>query len=458
MPSILIVDDDAKQRGVIRHLIEKMHPDARLEEYDSVLSDTPDHISDIQDYVLVIMDTTVAGEDSLGWMKTVMGHHTDAPSFIILSSITDTESATTTQLLISAIKQGATNFYFKKNLDMRHLVQDISDVIEKVKQGETELSSLAKIEAPTSPVSQDEIEDAATESGLAMEMTQGNKKWPFTMDAVLAGKAHLGDYRIVSYLGEDDVASTFEARMTAIKQPVVVKLINRLRLSSKTIPESFVKKFTEITHHRYPNIIHMYGYEVIQDRMVVAMEFLHGGTLEQRLKRGPLNEKTAILYFRQLLEGIAVLHELGLELHQLTPGQLMFRDQWTLVITHLGIINDLHALSEITGEWALPYANTTPVYTTPESVQKQPIDQRSDIYLAGLIGYEMLVGEPVFSGGSDQDILYAHAAEPMPSLPDRRDPMNRVLAGMLSKMPEKRTQSARSVLKQLDKIYPIEQG
>ena len=198
MPSILIVDDDAKQRGVIRHLIEKMHPDARLEEYDSVLSDTPDHISDIQDYVLVIMDTTVAGEDSLGWMKTVMGHHTDAPSFIILSSITDTESATTTQLLISAIKQGATNFYFKKNLDMRHLVQDISDVIEKVKQGEAEQGSLAKIEAPTSPVSQDEIEDAATESGLAMEMTQGNKKWPFTMDAILEGKAYLGDYRIVS--------------------------------------------------------------------------------------------------------------------------------------------------------------------------------------------------------------------------------------------------------------------
>jgi DNA-binding NarL/FixJ family response regulator len=456
MPSILIIDDDAKQREVIRHLIEKMYPDAHIEEYDSVLSDTPDHISDIQDYDLVIMDTTVAGEDSVGWMKTVIGNYTDAPSFIILSSITDTQSATTTQLLISAIKQGATNFYFKKNLDMRHLVQEISDVIEKVKQSEAKLSSPAKIKALTSLASQDEIDDAATESSLAMEMTQGHKKWPFTMDTILEGKAHLGDYKIVSYLGEDNVASTFEARMPAIEQPVVVKLINRLRMSSKAIPESFVKKFTEITRHQYPNIIHMYGYEVIQDRMVVAMEFLHGGTLEDRLKRGPINEKTAILYFRQLLEGVAVLHELGLQLYQLTPGQLMFRDQWTLVITHLGIINDLHALSEITGEWALPYANTTPIYTTPESVQKQPIDQRSDIYLAGLIGYEMLVGEPVFSGGADQDILYAHAAEPMPSLPDLRDPMNRVLAGMLSKIPEKRTQSARLVLEQLNKIYPTE--
>jgi DNA-binding NarL/FixJ family response regulator len=456
MPSILIIDDDAKQREVIRHLIEKMYPDAHIEEYDSVLSDTPDHISDIQDYDLVIMDTTVAGEDSVGWMKTVIGNYTDAPSFIILSSITDTESATTTQLLISAIKQGAINFYFKQNLDMRHLVQEISDVIEKVKQSEAKLSSPAKIKALTSLASQDEIDDAATESSLAMEMTQGHKKWPFTMDTILEGKAHLGDYKIVSYLGEDNVASTFEARMPAIEQPVVVKLINRLRMSSKAIPESFVKKFTEITRHQYPNIIHMYGYEVIQDRMVVAMEFLHGGTLEDRLKRGPINEKTAILYFRQLLEGVAVLHELGLQLYQLTPGQLMFRDQWTLVITHLGIINDLHALSEITGEWALPYANTTPIYTTPESVQKQPIDQRSDIYLAGLIGYEMLVGEPVFSGGADQDILYAHAAEPMPSLPDLRDPMNRVLAGMLSKIPEKRTQSARLVLEQLNKIYPTE--
>gem|GEM_PF-1547213 len=387
MPSILIIDDDAKHRGVMRHLIEKIHPNVCLEEHDSAVSDTPDHIAGIQDYDLVVMDTTVAGENSLDWMKSVINHYADAPSFIILSSIADTESAETTQLVVRAVKLGARNFYFKKKLDMKHLVQDISEIVEQVSMREATKSS---------PASQDQMEDAATETSLAMEMAKGDKKWPFTMDTILAGQASLGKYKIVSYLGEDNVASTFEARMPGLKQPVVLKLVNRLRMTGKAIPESFVKKFDEITHRRHPNIVHMYNYEVIQDRMVVAMEFLHGGTLEARMKQGKLGEKLAIIYFRQLLEGIAELHDLGLELHQFMPRQLMLRDQWTLVITHLGIINDLHALSEITGEWALPYANSTPVYTTPESVQKQATDQRSDIYLAGLIGYEMLTGKPPF--------------------------------------------------------------
>jgi len=144
------------------------------------------------------------------------------------------------------------------------------------------------------------------------------------------------------------------------------------------------------------------------------------------------------------------LHKLGLELHQLIPRQIMFRDEQTLVITQIGLINSLHALSEIAGDWPLPFS--TPVYTTPENVQKMPTDFRSDVYLAGLIGYEMMAGKPPFFGGSDQDILYAHAAEPVPALPNGAHPANKLLQEMLHKIPDSRPPNATEALKLMDQL------
>ena len=205
---------------------------------------------------------------------------------------------------------------------------------------------------------------------------------------------------------------------------------------------------------RHPNILHLYNYEVVENRIIVGIEYLRGGTLEERLNKEQLTEHQAVDYFRQLLSGMAALHQMGLELHEVQPKLLMFRDPHTLVITHLGLINDLHGLSEITGEWTLP--QISPVYTAPETVQTHATDKLSDIYLAGLIGFEMMTGKPPYWRGSTQDIMYAHAAEPIPTLPDPRHPMSNLLASMLTKMPEQRIQTADEALKRLNKIYPVE--
>lgn len=448
MSSVLIIDDDPEHRKVVRHLVNRTYPSAEVVEHDVAASGFPAGISDVQRYDLVITDSTVAGEDALEWMRSVILHYEDAPAFIIFSSISDPSAAATTRVVVQAIKQGAVNFLFKKKLDIRHFKQEITQVLNEAEQEKQ--SAIAPEKSVSAHASMD---DTMAELNLAMDMVNGhNKKWPFSLNDILEGKAVLGKYRITAYLGDDDAASTFLALMPAINKPIVIKLVNNLRMLGKAIPERFVEKFEAIEHRRHENIIHLFNYEVIQGRMVVAIEYLQGGTLEQRILDGRIDESQAINLFRQLLDGMAALHELDLELHELMPKQIMFRDERTLVITHLGLINMLHALAEITGEWALP--NLTPVYTTPEAVQKQPTDARSDVYLAGLIAFEMLTGEPLFSKGSDQDILYAHAAEPPRSLPDPRHPMNKLLQDMLHKIPDKRPMNASEALGRLNMIYP----
>lgn len=292
--------------------------------------------------------------------------------------------------------------------------------------------------------------EAEAEAALALEMLQGHKQWPFTMDEILSGNASMGRYHIDSFLGEDSTASTFRAFLQGIKAPIALKIINRVRVGEKAIPESFANNFKTISQRKHPNIIRLLNFEVIDDRMIVALEFLRGKTLEDKLKEGKLSDAYALHYFRQLLEGMSVLHELGIELHQIVPRQLMLRDEKTLVLTQIGLLNSLHALSDIVGEWPLPFS--TPVYTTPENVQKHPTDQRSDVYLAGLIGYELFAGEPLFSEGSDQDIMFAHAAEPVKSLANAAHPMNKLLQEMLHKLPDNRPQNAAEALARLKQL------
>jgi len=360
------------------------------------------------------------------------------------------------QQVAIAIRQGVINFYFKKKLDMNLFIGDISAVMDKVVVQEAE-ENRDEEEEEDPRVAYEAYKKSLQETtegvGLALEMVQGHKQWPFTVDAILSGNAIMGGYyRIIAYLGEDNTASTFKAREPDSTDPIALKIINRVRMAGKIIPESFDTNFRAIAELNHPNIVHLYNYEMIEDRVMVAMEYLHGGRLDEKLEQSRLDDKLATYYFRQLLEGMSVLHKLGIQLHQIVPRQIMFRDDQTLVITQMGLLNSLHALSEIAGDWPLPFS--TPVYTTPESVLKQPTDIRSDIYLAGLIGYEMLAGKPMFANGSDQDIMYAHAAEPAPPLPDSKHPMNRLLAEMLNKLPDKRPQDARAVLEELNKIYP----
>ena len=241
--AVLIIDDDADHRRVLRHLIETLHPGVRVDEYHEALTASHDHIPDIQSYALVIADNRVAGQDSMGWVKAVLAEYPDKPVMIILSSVIDMTPMVAQQMVI-AVKHGVTNFYFKKKLDMERLTRDIADAIEKAGpvsagDGEEEEDPFAAYEAYKKS-----LQETTDNVGLALDMVQGQKQWPFTVDAILAGNAILGDYyKIISFLGEDNTASTFMAKTPRDDEPIALKIINRIRMDGKTIPDEFDKNF-----------------------------------------------------------------------------------------------------------------------------------------------------------------------------------------------------------------------
>jgi len=301
MSAILIIDDDADHRRILKYLLQTMYPGVSLDEHSSALAPEADCLEDIQKYDLVITDNIVGGQDSMGWVKSVLAQYPGKPAFIILSSVTDMNPMIAQQMVIS-IKQGVTNFHFKQKLDMERLVGDISGVMGEVVAREQGKSDEEEDPQVAYEAYKKSLEETSSDVGLALEMVQGHRQWPFTIDGILSGNAIMGGYyRILAYLGEDNTASTFKAREPDSEEPIALKIINRIRMTDQAVPESFDKNFREIADLDHPNIVRLLNYEVIDNRMMVAMEFLRGGRLDEKLGQNQLEEGLAIRYFRQLV-------------------------------------------------------------------------------------------------------------------------------------------------------------
>jgi serine/threonine-protein kinase len=174
-----------------------------------------------------------------------------------------------------------------------------------------------------------------------------------------------------------------------------------------------------------------------------------GETLAYRLTAGKVHEAEAIKLFRHILHGLAELHRHQIHLRHYTPKSLRINQDGILVFAETGLLNRLHVISKMTTE--MMYIDT-PMYATPERIHGRTVDTRSDIYIAGLIGYEMIAGVPVYHKGSIKDVLYAHVAEPVPDLPNKNHPLNSLFQKMLHKIPGERFQTAEAVLTQLQAL------
>lgn len=444
MKYVLIIDEDSKHREALAHLVKKVTSDVEIVDHSVSADGTIEGINDWHRYALIIMDSRAGGAGTLNWMGSIVHHYDDHPEFIIMSSDDDPASPSATRAIVRAMKLGAHNFFFKRKLEYKPLMESVREILGK--PGQNSAGGAEQQESMTADASYDE---ADYEMNI---MADHDHYWPFTMNDILKGTASIGKYQIKAHLGSDNTASIFLAHMAGLKKPMILKLVSHLKMAGKVVPEEFSSGFDTLSHLHHENLVHLFNYEVIGNHFLLVTEYLPGGTLKQRMANERLEENYAMTVFRQILQGLSALHDMNLEVHELMPREILFRDEHTPVITHLGLINRLHALANLTEDWATRYASA--VYTTPETIQRQATGQHSDVYLAGLIGFEMMAGEPMYSHGSEQDILYAHAAEPPRQLPNPQHPMNTLLQRMLNKIPEKRLPDAGAALLLFDELLP----
>ena len=187
----------------------------------------------------------------------------------------------------------------------------------------------------------------------------------------------------------------------------------------------------------HPNIVKIYDLGVADDHVHIAMEYLSGGALKQRMER-PISEPRAVSYLRQIAGALAKIHSVGILHRDLKPGNIMLREDGSIALIDFGLAKRMRLEQEITGSGEI---FGTPYYMSPEQGHANEVDERSDIYSLGVIFYEMLAGVKPFRASNAMGIIYKHTNAAIPTLPVAHAQYQAVVNMMLAKKPEDRIQT-----------------
>jgi serine/threonine protein kinase len=172
------------------------------------------------------------------------------------------------------------------------------------------------------------------------------------------------------------------------------------------------------------------------------MEYFSKGDLRDRIKEG-IKPLDALKLLRQMAEALKVLHDAGVLHRDLKPGNVMLRDDGSVVLIDFGMSKQLELDASITASGQI---FGTPYYMSPEQGHGRETDERSDIYSLGVILYEMLMRRKPYVAGTPMQIIYKHANAPLPHLPIALKRFEQLLLNCMAKEPARRYPSAEAVV------------
>jgi eukaryotic-like serine/threonine-protein kinase len=271
----------------------------------------------------------------------------------------------------------------------------------------------------------------------------------------------ISHYRIIEKLGEGGMGVVYRARDMRLDREVALKLLAPRIAGDRSFRERFDREAKVISRLDHPHICALY--DIGQDEGVhfLAMQYLEGETLAERLKRGPLPLDLALQHAIEIAEALDTAHGKGIVHRDLKPGNIMLTKTGAKLLDF-----GLAKVSTPPGGAAgtmLPTAEApittegtvlgTIQYMSPEQLEARETDARADIFALGAMLYEMVTGKLAFDGKSQAGLIAAileHDPPPVMSLqPTAPVALDRLIHQCLAKSPDQRRQSAHDLAMEL---------
>jgi eukaryotic-like serine/threonine-protein kinase len=251
-------------------------------------------------------------------------------------------------------------------------------------------------------------------------------------------------YTIERELGRGGMASVFLAQDRKHGRPVAVKVL-RPEIAGALGTERFLLEIQIAAHLNHPHVLPLLDSGEADDLLYYVMPYVEGETLRERLTRaGQLSLEDALQITREVAQGLAYAHGRGLVHRDIKPENIMLSSGHA-VITDFGIAR---AMDQAGDErlTRMGIAGGTPSYMSPEQWSgAERIDGRSDLYSLACVLYEMLVGEPPFTGPNVQVLMARHLQATLPSVRVVRlavpEQVEEAITRALAKLPEERFDS-----------------
>jgi serine/threonine protein kinase len=268
---------------------------------------------------------------------------------------------------------------------------------------------------------------------------------------VTVGNSPLGDalrdrYLLERELGRGGMATVYLARDVRHDRPVALKVLHQ-ELAHALGPERFVREIKAAARLQHPHILPVFDSGTATppgsavESLWFTMPYIAGESLRQRLAREPqLPLRDAARIALEIADALGYAHGQGLVHRDVKPENILLSGGHS-VLADFGVARALDAAGgERLTETGI--ALGTPLYMSPEQASgDRQLDGRSDIYSLGCVLYEMLAGEPPFTGRTPQAIIARRLTEPVPPLHTLRDvpePVEQVVAKALARSPADR--------------------
>lgn len=281
------------------------------------------------------------------------------------------------------------------------------------------------------------------------------RRRPATPPSDFQEPERIGPYHIERLLGRGGFASTYLARHEGNDRRVALKRLHPYRFDDPEFLGRFRQEAALGARLSHPNIVALVDPGPPEGQPWIAMDFVEGESLAQRLKIGkPMLLAEVISIARELAAGISYAHGEGVVHRDLKPANIMLATdamEAHAKIMDFGIARVMDA-ETLTTTYAFL---GTPKYAAPEAQLKTAIGPASDWYAFGIILFEMLAGAPPFKGETPFEILERHRTQPLPNLrearPDAPEPLVALIEALCAKPPEARP-SGEEILKRLESL------
>ncbi|MBW2731216.1 MAG: protein kinase [Deltaproteobacteria bacterium] len=251
--------------------------------------------------------------------------------------------------------------------------------------------------------------------------------------------ARVGSYRLVRLLGSGGVGSVWQGEHPVIGSQVAIKILHPEMCESEEAVRRFVVEAQAVNRIDSPHIIKTFDFGKLSDgRDYAVMELLKGDTLGKRIANGPLSWREACPIAIALAHALVSAHEVGIVHRDLKPenihvGRRTEADGATVKVLDFGIAKLLGGDVANTHRTQLGICIGTPLYAAPEQMSGESIGPEADIYALGVVLFEMLTGEPPFTG-TIQDLAKAKLSLTAPSLAVKAPRLPKKIAELVNTM------------------------
>jgi serine/threonine protein kinase/Tol biopolymer transport system component len=259
-------------------------------------------------------------------------------------------------------------------------------------------------------------------------------------------------YRILERLGGGGMGVVYKALDLRLDRPVALKFLTSQRGAEAEQRRRFVREARAASVLDHPNICTIYEIDDAGDgSLFIAMALCEGETLRDRMSRGPLRVEEAVEIAQQIAAGLVRAHERGIVHRDVKPSNVMLSPRGQVKLVDFGI-------AQLADQSRLTLAGTamgTAGYMSPEQLDGEPVDPRTDVWSLGVVIHEMVTGRPPF-GLNETEAMRSILEHHPPTMSSRRSgvpqALERIVARALEKRPANRYPGMEAMRAELQKL------